>query len=197
MKTNKNIKAKYITDFGIRIYAPKAEKSYWRISYVDKEGKLRDTTATSERTAMEKASDIEKLLRNNLGNLPHNKVSEMITEYVNAKTKIHSGGRAEWGAKHKRSQLSIFKNHVLDAVGQKKCINLTNNELVKIIESCETVDLRDHVATSLSALIRWGCAKGWLLQNGEEEKLILLAKKYEQNAIFKFTQEGREIIDCR
>ena len=98
MKINKKIKAKYITDFGIRIYAPKADKTYWRISYVDQEGKLRDTTATSERMAMEKASDIEKLLRNNMGNLPHNKVSEMITEYVNAKTKIHSGGRAEWGA---------------------------------------------------------------------------------------------------
>ena len=39
--------------------------------------------------------------------------------------------------------------------------------------------------------------KGWVVRGGEEEKLILLAKKYEQNAIFKFTQEGREIIDCR
>lgn len=39
--------------------------------------------------------------------------------------------------------------------------------------------------------------EGWVVRGGEEEKLILLAKKYEQNAIFKFTQEGREIIDCR
>ena len=39
--------------------------------------------------------------------------------------------------------------------------------------------------------------EGWVVCGGEEEKLISLAKKYEQNAIFKFTQEGREIIDCR
>lgn len=39
--------------------------------------------------------------------------------------------------------------------------------------------------------------EGWVVRGGEEEKLILHAKKYEQNAIFKFTQEGREIIDCR
>lgn len=39
--------------------------------------------------------------------------------------------------------------------------------------------------------------EGWVVRGEEEEKLILLAKKYEQNAIFKFTQEGREIIDCR
>jgi len=39
--------------------------------------------------------------------------------------------------------------------------------------------------------------EGWVVRGGEEEKLISLAKRYEQNAIFKFTQEGREIIDCR
>ena len=38
--------------------------------------------------------------------------------------------------------------------------------------------------------------EGWVVRGGEEEKLILLAKKFEQNAIFKFTQEGTEIIDC-
>ena len=39
--------------------------------------------------------------------------------------------------------------------------------------------------------------EGWVVRGGEEERLISLAKKYEQNAIFKVTQEGREIIDCR
>ena len=161
MNTNKKTKASYITDFGIRIYAPKVNKNYWRISYVDQEGKLRDTTATSERLAMNRASEIEKLLMNNVGNLPHNTVAEMIDEFIKEKTKIHSGGRAEWGAKHKRSQLSIFRNHVLSAVGDKKCIRLDNSDLIKIIDACGTVDVRDHVATAISSLIRWGCAKGW------------------------------------
>jgi len=53
MTINKKIKAKYTTDFGIRIYAPKPSKNYWRISYVDQEGKLRDTTATSEKMALD------------------------------------------------------------------------------------------------------------------------------------------------
>jgi len=167
MTTHKKIKAKYITDFGIKIYAPKPGKNYWRISYVDQEGKLRDTTATSEKMAIDKASDIEKLLRNNVGNLPHKSVSELISEFIKEKTKVHSGNRAEWGSKHKRSQESIFKNHILGAIGQKQCMKLTNNDLIKIIESCETVDLRDHVVSAISTLIRWGCAKGWLLQNSE------------------------------
>ena len=71
MTINKKIKAKYTTDFGIRIYAPKPSKNYWRISYVDQEGKLRDTTATSEKTALDKATEIvietfEKITKDNI-----------------------------------------------------------------------------------------------------------------------------------
>ena len=194
MKINKKIKAKYITDFGIRIYAPKAEKSYWRISYVDQEGKLRDTTATSERLAMNRASEIEKLLMNNVGNLPHNTVAEMIEEFIKEKTKIHSGGRAEWGAKHKRSQLSIFRNHVLSAVGDKKCIRLDNSDLIKIIDACGTVDVRDHVATAISTLIRWGCAKGWLLQNSD---MLLRDLNKIANRKVKIAGESKHHVDKR
>ena len=39
--------------------------------------------------------------------------------------------------------------------------------------------------------------EGWVVRGGDEGRLILLAKKFEQNAIFKFTLTGREIIDCR
>lgn len=194
MNTNKKTKASYITDFGVRIYAPKVNKNYWRISYVDKEGKLRDTTATSERLAMNRASEIEKLLMNNVGNLPNNTVSEMIDQYITEKTKIHSGGRAEWGAKHKRSQLSIFRNHVLSAVGEKKCIRLDNSDLIKVIDSCGTVDLRDHVATAISTLIRWGCAKGWLLQNSD---MLLRDLNKIANRKVKIAGESKHHVDKR
>jgi integrase len=194
MNTNKKTKASYITDFGIRIYAPKVNKNYWRISYVDQEGKLRDTTATSERLAMNRASEIEKLLMNNVGNLPHNTVAEMSDEFIKEKTKIHSGGRAEWGAKHKRSQLSIFRNHVLSAVGEKKCIRLDNSDLIKIIDACGTVDVRDHVATAISTLIRWGCAKGWLLQNSD---MLLRDLKKIANRKVKIAGESKHHVDKR
>jgi len=194
MNTNKKTKASYITDFGIRIYAPKVNKNYWRISYVDQEGKLRDTTATSERLAMDRASEIEKLLMNNVGNLPHNTVAEMIDEFIKEKTKIHSGGRAEWGAKHKRSQLSIFRNHVLSAVGDKKCIRLDNSDLIKIIDACGTVDVRDHVATAISTLIRWGCAKGWLLQNSD---MLLRDLNKIANRKVKIAGESKHHVDKR
>ena len=166
---NKTIKqnATYVSDFGIRIYAPKNGKKYWRISYTDQDGKLKDTTATSEKNALDKSSIIENILRNDVGNLPHKAVSEMVEQYVASKTKIHAGGRAEWGKKHTSSQKIIFRNQVLPAIGNKECLRLTNKDLKKIIEECKTVDLSDHVCSALSALVRWGCANGWLLQTSE------------------------------
>ena len=159
--------ATYVSDFGIRIYAPKQGKKYWRISYTDQEGKLKDTTATSEKQALDKSSLIENILRNDVGNLPHKNVSELIEQYVISKTKVHAGGRAEWGKKHASSQKIIFRNQILPAIGQRECLRLTNKDLKKIIEGCHTVDLSEHVSSALSALIRWGCANGWLLQNSE------------------------------
>ncbi len=44
---------------------------------------------------------------------------------------------------------------------------------------------------------QWAGEDSWIVQGGDEEMLIFLAKKFEQNAIFKFTQTGRVIIDCR
>jgi hypothetical protein len=38
--------------------------------------------------------------------------------------------------------------------------------------------------------------KGWVLQARHENQLIDIAKQFEQNAIFKFTGHGKEVIDC-
>ena len=191
MNKQKN-SAIYVTDFGVKIYAPKSDKKYWRISYTDQEGKLRDTTAKSEKIALDKSAEIEILLRNNVGNLPHNTVEMMISEYVSEKTKVHAGNRAEWGKKHTKSQESIFKNHLLPSIGSKQCLRLKNSDLIKIIESCGTVDLSDHVASAMSALVRWGCAKGWLLQNSEMllSDLNKIAKRKVKQA-----GEGTKFVD--
>jgi hypothetical protein len=57
-----------------------------------------------------------------------------------------------------------------------------------------------HVAEVLPAIGRdslgsW-IEKGWVLRARNENQLINLAKQFEQNAIFKFTAHGKEVIDC-
>jgi hypothetical protein len=38
--------------------------------------------------------------------------------------------------------------------------------------------------------------RGWVLRARDENQLIDLAKQFKQNAIFKFTAHGKEVIDC-
>ena len=57
-----------------------------------------------------------------------------------------------------------------------------------------------HVTEVLPAISRdplgtW-MEKGWVLRARDENQLIDLAKQFKQNAIFKFTAHGKEVIDC-
>ena len=38
--------------------------------------------------------------------------------------------------------------------------------------------------------------KGWVVRSSNPEEIIALAKKFEQNAIFKFGSSGKEVIKC-
>ena len=60
--------------------------------------------------------------------------------------------------------------------------------------------LHIHVTEVLPAIGRdplgtW-MEKGWVLRARDENQLIDLAKQFKQNAIFKFTAHGKEVIDC-
>lgn len=71
--------------------------------------------------------------------------------------------------------------------------NARNEELHALLKE-EFEEILDGVGKDLAGT--WA-EKGWVVRGGDEGRLILLAKKFEQNAIFKFTLTGREIIDCR
>ena len=38
--------------------------------------------------------------------------------------------------------------------------------------------------------------KGWVVRSGNQSEMVALAQKFEQNAIFKFSSSGKEVIDC-
>ena len=38
--------------------------------------------------------------------------------------------------------------------------------------------------------------KGWVVRSGNQDELVALARKFEQNAIFKFSSNGKKVIDC-
>ena len=38
--------------------------------------------------------------------------------------------------------------------------------------------------------------QGWVVRTNDEDGLIALARKFQQNAIFKFGAQGKELINC-
>ena len=38
--------------------------------------------------------------------------------------------------------------------------------------------------------------KGWVVRSSNQNEMVALAQKFEQNAIFKFSSSGKEVIGC-
>lgn len=38
--------------------------------------------------------------------------------------------------------------------------------------------------------------KGWVVRSSNQSEMVALAQKFEQNAIFRFSSSGKEVIDC-
>jgi hypothetical protein len=38
--------------------------------------------------------------------------------------------------------------------------------------------------------------KGWVVRSSNQNEMVALAQKFEQNAIFRFSLSGKEVIDC-
>ena len=38
--------------------------------------------------------------------------------------------------------------------------------------------------------------KGWVVRSSNQSEMVAVAQKFEQNAIFRFSSRGKEVIDC-
>ena len=38
--------------------------------------------------------------------------------------------------------------------------------------------------------------KGWVVRSSNQSEMVAFAQKFEQNAIFRFSSSGKEVIDC-
>jgi hypothetical protein len=38
--------------------------------------------------------------------------------------------------------------------------------------------------------------RGWVVRSNNQSEMVTVAEKFEQNAIFKFSSRGKEVIDC-
>ena len=38
--------------------------------------------------------------------------------------------------------------------------------------------------------------KGWVVRSNDHSEMVAIARRFEQNALFRFSSSGKEIIDC-
>ena len=38
--------------------------------------------------------------------------------------------------------------------------------------------------------------KGWVVRSNDQSEMVAIARRFEQNALFKFSSSGKEVIDC-
>lgn len=163
-KTSKKPK-KWVSDFGrVKVYAPTGNNPYWRIIWKDDNGKLKDTTAVDQTSALKLAAEKEKSIIGGHSNRPFQTCAEMIANYISVRSGTSgSPHQIYWGKKHSQNQQLLLNNYVIPAIGEKVCMKLTNDDLKKIILDADTSSKASHLKTCVKALINWGSSEGWIL----------------------------------
>lgn len=170
MKINNTPKARsngplFQTEAGVNVYSPTdsshSKKKFYRIKWQE-DGKFRDTTATSKGEAEKKAASISRRLLRASGEKSFLPLEEMVIAYMMPERMKTDG----WGQKHQDSQSTLFK-FIVSLIGDIPCDEVTPDDLAHVLSEAAEVSFSkvEHVASTLSAFIRWGVNKGWITQN--------------------------------
>lgn len=164
-KKNTKKTKKWISDFGrVKVYAPTGRSLYWRIVWKDENGKLKDTTAVDQTSALKLAAEKEKSIVGGHSNRPFQSCAEMISTYIAVRSdKSGSPHQMYWGKKHSKNQKLLLNKYVIPAIGNITCMKLRNDDLKQIILDADTSSKASHLKSCLKALINWGSAEGWIL----------------------------------
>jgi integrase len=153
------------TEAGVNVYAPTdprhSKKKFYRIKWQEN-GKFRDTTATSKSEAEKKAASISRKLLRASGEKSFLPLEEMAIAYMMPE-RMNADG---WGQKHRDSQTTLFK-FIVSLIGEIPCDEIEPDHLAEVLDEASKVSFSkmEHVASALSAFIRWGVNKGWITQN--------------------------------
>jgi integrase len=153
-------KAIWDTANGVRITEPTDSKPYYRIVYFEG-GKRRETTSPDQSSALLKMAAIEKRLSVTHGERSLQTVNEMVDAYIELDKGDYS--RKSWKSKHTRNTRNILNQRLVTELGDKRCAEITLDDLKQSLSKVTTSSLAEHYASSLSALINWAYRQDWIL----------------------------------
>lgn len=150
------------TDHGVRLTDPTDAKPYYRITWVEG-GKRRETTASYQGDALLKMASIEKRLSVTHGERSLQTVAEMVHAYINPKKGDYS--RKTWNKKHTRNIRNLLNQRLVAELGNKRCADLTLDDLKESLSKVTTASLAEHYGSALGTLISWGYREDWILKD--------------------------------
>jgi len=156
----KSRKAIWDSANGVRITEPTESKPYYRIVYMEA-GIRKETTSPDQGAALLKLAAIEKRLSVTHGQRSLQTVKEMVDAYVNPKKGDYS--RKSWKSKHTRNTRNILNQRLVEELGNRRCAEVTLDDLRESLSKVTSASLADHYASSLGALINWGYRQDWIL----------------------------------
>ena len=158
--SKKSRKAIWDTANGVRITEPTDSKPYYRIVYSEG-GKRRESTSPDQSGALLKMAAIEKRLSVTHGERSLQTVNEMVHAYITLDKGDYS--RKSWKSKHTRNTRNILNQRLVTELGEKRCAEITLDDLKQSLSKVTTSSLAEHYASSLSALLNWAYRQDWIL----------------------------------
>jgi len=178
-------------DSVVKIYGPTTDigkGKYYRIVYPS-DGGLRQTTATTEDSAFEKAHQLARKIKSGGALRCELTVNDFLDAYLNADLRGKSGN--VWGPKHAREQNGLMNRYVRPVLGTKQCIEITNESLKEIVRSGSTFSNGEHLRTAIGAWIRWGKGEKWVVSDPLELLHGMKNTTNQMKAAVKAKQSGQ------
>jgi integrase len=153
--------------YRVLIYGPPAgsNANRWRLDWVQG-GKRKGSTAKDKASAFMKADEVAGQLKRKYGERAGQSVEAMAAAYLDPETRMR-----HWGENHADDQKYNMRRLINFIGTNKKCKDLTSDDLHAFIDSIAGVPSKEHLATAVKGLITWGHKREWIITSPD----VLLA----------------------
>jgi integrase len=144
--------------YRVMVYAPTpGAANRWRLKWRDgaKEG---SSTAKDQTAAFDKAGEVAGKLKRRHGDRAGQPVTAMVAAYLDPDTRM-----IRWGDGHSKDQEHNMRRFTTAIGPAKKCKDLTNDDILRFVESITAASSKKHLARAVSGLITWGHKKEWVV----------------------------------
>lgn len=153
----------FISDNGVRIFKPKNKNGYWVLRWTE-DGDRKETTAGKDQeSALERAAEIDRRLSHEQGGLSLRPATDWLDAWLDP-TLIRSNGR-KWSKNHLGETTRRMNTHLRPQLQKLRSDAVRSKHLKAAIANASTIGEKKAVHRNIKTLVKFGVAKGWILQD--------------------------------